>query len=280
MPPSRSTEGEPAAPGERTYHVELRQFPHNMCRFNLSGPELRATVLEPWARERWIEFGERKWNPAQAKLTVLEGPHIPVAQLTMGRGWRTAQREGREVTDELLAALAREVERGGPQGSQVGAPSSAAAAGVIAARAPGASSMERSADELAADSLGLELLSRLGSEPAPLRHAWELAGERHPDSPPSATLALAERAVESLLRARLIVLVLVRSGVGQDAGDAPALDEREVDRAIGAAASWVGGGVLGGRAAGGRALGGEVLSGGALGWKAGGERAGGERAGG
>jgi hypothetical protein len=245
-----------------------------MCRFNLSGPQLRATVLEPWARDRWIEFGERKWSPAQAKLTVLEGPHIPVAQLTMGRGWRIAQREGREVTDELLAALAGEAEQRGPQGPQVEAP--LGGAGAITARAPGASSAGRSADELAADSLGLELLSRLGSEPAPLRGAWELAVERHPGSPPSATLALAERAVESLLRARLIVLA--QGGGGQDAGSAPPLDEREVDRAIGAAASWAGVHAPGVEAFGGGGLGGQVPGRGAGGEGTGGEDAGGGNA--
>ena len=56
------------------YHIELRQFPHNMCRFNLTEQELLATVTAPWAREQWIELGERKWSPHQAKLTVLEGP--------------------------------------------------------------------------------------------------------------------------------------------------------------------------------------------------------------
>ncbi len=55
------------------YHVELRQFPHNMCRFNLTDAELRA-IVEPWAREQVVDFGERKWSPQTATLTILEGP--------------------------------------------------------------------------------------------------------------------------------------------------------------------------------------------------------------
>jgi hypothetical protein len=86
-----------------THHVELRQFPHNMCRFNLSEQELRA-IIEPWALGEWVEFGERKWSPHQAKLTVLEGPPLATDQLTMGRGWRTAQRQSEDVTERVLEA--------------------------------------------------------------------------------------------------------------------------------------------------------------------------------
>src|SRR5580698_7989525 len=86
------------------YHVELRQFPHNFCRFNLTERELREAVLDAWARGEWFEFGERKWNPHQAKLTVLEGPQIALERLSMGRGWHVAVREGEDVTEQLLAA--------------------------------------------------------------------------------------------------------------------------------------------------------------------------------
>src|ERR1700678_4434747 len=84
------------------YHVELRQFPHNMCRFNLDDRAL-AAILDPWIQRRMVEFGERKWHPEQTRLRILEGPSIPITQLTMGRGWRTAERQGTDVTDRLLA---------------------------------------------------------------------------------------------------------------------------------------------------------------------------------
>jgi hypothetical protein len=210
-----------------------------MCRFNLSAQELRATVLEPWSQDRWIEFGERKWSPHQATLTVLEGPRIPFGQLTMGRGWRTAEHAGREVTEELLAAVAREL----AARADAAVPTGAEGAGGADTRSVG-SEVPR-ADALAADSLGLELLSRLGAERAPLRRAWELAGERHPGSPASATLALAERAVESLLRRPLIVLSR-GEGVAGEAAQARALDEGEVAQAIGAIASWANGDAAGG----------------------------------
>ena len=219
---------------ESVYHVELRQFPHNMCRFNLSARELRAVVLEPWAQERWIEFGERKWSPHQATLTVLEGPRIPFGQLTMGRGWRAAEREGREVTEELLAAVGRELART----ADAAVPAIVAGVTGVDGEAPRADLS--AADSLAADSLGLELLSRIGSERAPLRRAWDLAGERHPGSPPSATLALAERTVELLLRGQLVVL-----SRGEESGDGRPIDESQVAEALGDVASWVDGGAAG-----------------------------------
>src|SRR6185312_14563689 len=159
---------------DRVYHLELRQFPHNVCRFNISEAELREQVLLPWAQEKWIEFGERKWSPHQATLTVLRGPRIPFGQLTMGRGWRTAQRDGEEVTDELLAGVRGELEGGGvgavaPGGA--GGPSAVAPAApadvpvalgsraaTVGAGIAQAATGERRVEDLAADSLGLELL--------------------------------------------------------------------------------------------------------------------------
>jgi 2-iminobutanoate/2-iminopropanoate deaminase len=102
--------GQPASPPrpaslavpEGVYHVELRHFPRNVCRFNLSAEELRTTVLEPWVADRPFELGELRWDPRQARLLVLEGPRIPPDQLSIGRGWRTAQRQGRDVTAQLL----------------------------------------------------------------------------------------------------------------------------------------------------------------------------------
>jgi hypothetical protein len=180
-----------------------------MCRFNLTPDELRATVLEQWAREQWVELGERKWSPHQAKLTVLEGPPIPMAQLSMGRGWRAAQRQSRDVTAELLAA----------------------AKGVAAEAAAGPA-----ADlDLVADSLGLELLAELGAERAPLRRAWELAWARNPSARASESLAIAERAVTALLRARLLVL---DTGAAGEA--ATPLGDGDAARVLTAVASWAG----------------------------------------
>jgi hypothetical protein len=249
----RGPGGDERGSGGSVYHVEMRQFPHNMCRFNLSLGELRAKILEPWAQEHWVEFGERKWSPHQATLTVLEGPRIPFGQLTMGRGWRTAQRSAREVTEELLETVRAELVRP-PAAPAVASPLAATSAAASPGAAEPAGSPgrvagpetpagERQIAELAADSLGLELLAQLGSEPVALRRAWELAAERTPGSSASAALALAEGAVESLLRARLVVLVGIERGAGsgEGGGSVEGAEPREGDaaaRIVGAIASW------------------------------------------
>ncbi|HEY2718298.1 MAG TPA: hypothetical protein VGI52_01610, partial [Solirubrobacteraceae bacterium] len=94
------------------YHLELRKFPHTACRFNQSEEQLRAIVV-PWARQEWIEEGERNWNVNEAKLTVLEGPELSMPELAMGKGWRNAQKRSEDVTERVLAA-AREL---GAQGA-------------------------------------------------------------------------------------------------------------------------------------------------------------------
>lgn len=214
--------------GESVYHVELRQFPHNTCRFNVAGEELRAKLLLPWAQERWVEFGERKWSPHQATLTVLEGPRIPFGQLTMGRGWRTAQRSARDVTEEVLAGVKEELEEG----------TGAGARSPVAVGPTGPADTAHGEDPTAA-SLALELLAQLGGGPLPLRRVWELAAERDPGSVPSAALALAERAIESLLGSGLIVLALTSSGSERAGVRDEIADAEDAVRLLRVPANWV-----------------------------------------
>jgi hypothetical protein len=214
------------------YHLELRQFPHNLCRFNLTDQELKA-VVEPWAREQWVQLGERRWSPHQARLTVLEGPRIPVGQLTMGRGWRNAQRHCEEVTDRVLTAA-----------KIVNVDTAVSTAKDISAAGDSSAAKNTSADlALQADSLGLELLSQLEHAPAPLSRAWQLARSRFPERPASECLALAEQAIRSLLQRRLIVLVAnsVHASDYGVAGEAQrGLAGAELDQALRALDSWVG----------------------------------------
>jgi hypothetical protein len=153
------------------FHIELRQFPHNMCHFNMTEQELFTQVLEGWAREQWIELGDRKWNPHQSKLIVLEGPRIPVEQLSMGRGWPTAQRQGEDVTERMIAQAKRAVQ---PVATAQAALTTAAGGPVE------------------------QLRPLLGDDPAALLQAWRLATERRPEMAPSEALALAEQTLSSL----------------------------------------------------------------------------------
>ena len=163
------------------YHVELRQFPHNMCRFNLSEHELVDTVVAGWAQERWIEFGERKWNPHQARLTVLEGPHLAVEELAMGRGWRNAQRHSEDVTERVLEQARKDA-----RDAQAAA---AAAAGVGAGADQAGAAGARAGEQLSA---------LLGADPGALLASWRLTAARRPELAPSEALALAEATLRSL----------------------------------------------------------------------------------
>jgi hypothetical protein len=226
---SRRATGSPPA-----FHIELRQFPHNTCHFNLNAQQVNAIIVEPWAREKWIDIGDRKWNPNQAKLTVIEGPHIPVEELSMGRGWRTAQRQGHDVTERLLSAAGERLageDRGTPRGGEYAPrqPDPAQSGSVGTAQRP-------QETDLLADSLGLELLGALGSERAPLHRAWELAAARYPERTAGEALVLAERAVSSLLRSRLVSL----ASQSEEESQVRELDEGEAQVALRAIESWRG----------------------------------------
>lgn len=212
------------------YHLQLRQFPHNLCRFNLTDAELRP-VIEPWAHDHWVELDDRKWSPYQAKLTILEGPRLAVQQLSMGRGWRNAQRRSSDVTERVLAA-ARQT-----PATEPGAPDPRPAS-----ISPPATPDPSPEGALLADSLALELLSLLERESVPLRQAWRLADARLHGRAASESLALAERAIVSLLDRRLIVLAAVtahRSDAPDDEPGGDVLADEAIEPALRAADSWL-----------------------------------------
>ncbi len=175
------------------FHVELRQFPHNTCAFNLDEDELYEKLVGPWSREEWVALGERKWSPHRAKLTVLEGPHLELVDLSMGRGWRNAEHLGKDVTEAVLAdALAKR------DAEDAAAPSNAASAeGATASSAPAGSPVQPSPSPAGPPApAGLERL--LGEDPDALLAAWRLAAERRPDLAPSEALALAEKTLGAM----------------------------------------------------------------------------------
>ena len=165
------------------FHLQLRQFPHNHSRFNLSEEEL-APIVDAWAQDRWVSFGDRKWSPHQAKLTIVEGPRIELAALSMGRGWRQAEREGQDVTQRLLER-ARSGATGGGSAPD-GPPAQAHAQG--ADLEPAGAPVERSGAE-AGD---VSALLGDGAAAQALFQAWRDVTARSPQLSPSERLALAE----------------------------------------------------------------------------------------
>jgi hypothetical protein len=174
------------------FHVELRKFPHTAWAFNLGEAELFETLVLPWSRGQWVEMGERKWNPNEARLTVLEGPHLEVGDLAMGRGWGNAQRRSEDVTKRVIARARASQRAGGAQTDGGGGAPATAAPGD---RRAGADGPPAGAPDPQQQQL---LLSLLGTDPAGLLQAWRLAAERRPELSPSESLALAESTLRSL----------------------------------------------------------------------------------
>ncbi len=223
------------------YHLELRKFPHVVCRFNQSEAQLRSLVI-PWTRQEWIEEGERKWNVNEATLTILEGPKLSMPDLAMGKGWRNAQKRSEDVTERVLGAVQQSAGQeqqqdvgaspGAGAGAGAGAADGAAAATAHVAQAGEASPARHEARDLdlLADSLGLELLALLDRGDVAPSRVWLMAQERLGEHGSVASaaeaLALAERAVGSLLGRRLAVL----RGDGRGEGDRrPGGDEQAGD---------------------------------------------------
>ena len=84
------------------FHVEVRSALHRAWLFNLEAEELRQRVLSPWAAGAAFALADRRWEPRESELRIIEGPRLEPADLAHGRGWSRARRIGRDVTGELL----------------------------------------------------------------------------------------------------------------------------------------------------------------------------------
>jgi hypothetical protein len=178
------------------YHVEIREFPRNVNRFNMSGQEIGAILLA-WAQERVFELADQRWNPQTAELIVIEGPEIPVSGLSMGRGWPTAMREGQDVTERVIAEARAAIVDGSAarvaqeqEAEAVAAEEDAAQLDEGAGEAALADVEGAGGDPLA---LGVELAALLGADAPRLLAAWREVASRASGLTPSESLALAER---------------------------------------------------------------------------------------
>ncbi len=200
-----------------TYHVELRNFPRTRTLFNQSGQQLGAIVL-PWVENRIVEMDDDKWAPWESTITILEGPQIPIGGLSMGRGWKTALREGTDVSDRVLAEARRAVADGSAYeqaSSEDGAPDAHEPAVDHPSGTPGDAAAEPAADypsgaqdppgSPAGGPVGFdghvtatasETAGMLGPEPERLLARWRAVAARTDGLAPSESLALAERELQ------------------------------------------------------------------------------------
>jgi hypothetical protein len=148
------------------FHVELRQLPHLARAFNLTSEELQERIVAPWVAGEMVDWGDQRWAPERARLTIYEGPRLRPDEIGLGRGWANATRGGEEVTARVLADAQQPSTRD--------------------------SSVEQFKQEL----LGLCSASRID-----IREAMRLASAAHPEWRVSDRLALAEQTIWELLYA-------------------------------------------------------------------------------
>jgi hypothetical protein len=86
------------------FHVEVTSALRHARAFNLRAEEVRQAVLDPWLSRRTVELGDRKWNPEESELRVLEGPELSNPELSFGQGWANAERSSEDVTAQVLGA--------------------------------------------------------------------------------------------------------------------------------------------------------------------------------
>jgi hypothetical protein len=87
------------------FHVEISSgLRHRARAFNLDERKLRGTILAPWMQGRRISLGDKDFEPRDSKLIVLEGPELADTDLSMGRGWSSAEKTADNVTRRLIDA--------------------------------------------------------------------------------------------------------------------------------------------------------------------------------
>jgi len=89
------------------FHVEISASLRHARAFNLSAEELREGFVEPWLLGRTIELGDRKWEPRESSLKILEGPQLAPPDLSFGQAWANAERSAGNVTLEVLEQAPR-----------------------------------------------------------------------------------------------------------------------------------------------------------------------------
>jgi hypothetical protein len=87
-----------------SFHVEVSSGIRHTRVFNLSAEEVRQAVLDPWLSKRTVTIGDRKWNPEESELRILEGPQLSNPELSFGQGWANAERSAEDVTARVLSA--------------------------------------------------------------------------------------------------------------------------------------------------------------------------------
>lgn len=97
------------------FHIEVSEGIGHARAFNLTAEELQQTVLEPWLSGRPVLLGDRKWDPEESELRILEGSELSNPELSFGQGWANAERGSEDVTRRIVeTARDQKGSAGGP----------------------------------------------------------------------------------------------------------------------------------------------------------------------
>jgi hypothetical protein len=86
------------------FHIEVSSGLQRARSFNLTTEELQRTVLEPWLSGRPVLLGDRRWDPEESELRILEGSELSNPELSFGQGWANAERGSEDVTGRIVEA--------------------------------------------------------------------------------------------------------------------------------------------------------------------------------
>ena len=143
------------------YHFELKDFPNVYTQFNVDERDMALFLME-WLKGEKVEIGERRWDPDETELTVIEGRELELSELSLGRGWSAALNTGTDVTERVIDAVRNP--------------------------APADAPADVEPDSVAA---------LLGSDGERLLVRWREVAGRSPELAPSESLALAEHALRT-----------------------------------------------------------------------------------
>lgn len=156
------------------FHVEMRMGLHVVRAFNLGAHDLQVRFLGPLMSGQDFAYEGHEWSPRKTRIKIYDGPRLETHDMGMGRGWQNVERDGADVTEELL---------------------SRARAGGMASAPPAAN-----------DALKERIIGRLSAGPLALGDTVRMAADLMEGRRVSEQLAAAEMAVWELLhtgRARL-----------------------------------------------------------------------------
>jgi len=145
--------------------------------FNMDEDEVRTRFVRPLQGSDVFFYQDKKWDPREVRLMIVEGAKLGPGQLSLGQGWTNAAKRGVDVTERFLTT------------------SAPAAAAISQANAEAVGKLKE------------RLLGRLAAGPLALGEAIAITGDLMPSQRVSERLGAVETAIWELLHAGNLALI-------------------------------------------------------------------------